>query len=198
MKNHGVMLQYSHKLTNPHSARYAIGALATSNLCRGKIVMAIPKHNIHTPRWSGRRPSHGLTHHPIFGRWISMLQRCYNPSSRKFNNYGGRGITVCERWRESVANFYADMGDPPPGMSLERRDNNRGYSPDNCYWASPQQQIRNTRSNHILTYNGESYPITVWAEKLHIARNMVYKRLDRGWSVERALTTPPQGYARKR
>jgi hypothetical protein len=141
---------------------------------------------------AGSKPIHGLTQHPIFSRWTSMLDRCCNPRHRQYKHYGGRGITVCERWRESVVHFYADMGDPPPGMSLERRNNNLGYSPENCYWATPQQQLRNTRVNHILTYNGESHPIIVWAEKLNVTWDMLASRVKRGWSDEKTLTTPPK------
>lgn len=138
--------------------------------------------------------THGLRKHPIYTRWFNMLQRCYNLKNPKFKYYGGRGITVCERWRQSVENFYADMGDPPPGMTLERRDVNQGYTQENCYWASQTQQTRNRRTAHMLTYNGETHGITTWAEKLADTLNLNKKALDRrlrtGWSVEEALTTP--------
>jgi hypothetical protein len=140
---------------------------------------------------------HGLSTHPIYQRWRSMLKRCYLRTDGNFPNYGGRGITVCERWRDSVTNFYADMGDPPPGMQLERRDNNQGYCPANCMWASPQQQARNRRSSHLLTYNGETHTIAAWAEtgplqRLRIPASLLYLRIYQGWSIERALTTPPR------
>lgn len=138
-----------------------------------------------------RKPIHGLSQHPIYTRWESMIARCYAPTCCNFPRYGGRGIAVCERWRHSVANFYADMGDPPPGLSLERRDNMAGYSPENCYWATPKQQQNNTRYNRLVTYDGETHSMTFWIEKLNLKRSTVYSRLARGWTIEKALTSPP-------
>lgn len=82
-----------------------------------------------------------------------MKQRCSNPRDRNYPNYGGRGIRVCARWKK-FENFYADMGDKPPGYSLERRDNEKGYNPQNCYWAPREQQARNTRRNVFVRYQG--------------------------------------------
>lgn len=90
-----------------------------------------------------------LRQHPAYSRWLSMMARCYQPSTVNFKDYGGRGITVCDRWRESPAKFIQDMGIPPEGLSLERLDNNKGYSPDNCIWASRQQQNRNKRTTQL-------------------------------------------------
>jgi len=87
---------------------------------------------------------HGMEGTRIYNVWASMLQRCRNPNHRAFHNYGGRGITVCKRW-EKFENFFADMGLPPPNRSLDRRDNNRGYTPDNCRWATRSEQNRNQR-----------------------------------------------------
>lgn len=87
---------------------------------------------------------HGMEGTRIYNVWASMLQRCRNPNHRAFHNYGGRGITVCERWYD-FRNFLADMGEAPSGMTLERVDNDRGYSPDNCIWASRSDQNRNQR-----------------------------------------------------
>lgn len=82
-----------------------------------------------------------------FGRWIwkAMIQRCTNPNDRRWKDYGGRGITVCQRWRESFEAFYADMGPRPDGLSIDRVNNDRGYSPQNCQWATREQQARNKR-----------------------------------------------------
>jgi hypothetical protein len=86
--------------------------------------------------------------------WNGMISRC-RPSGRAHKYYAGRGITICERWKNSFAAFLEDMGRCPPGLTLDRIDNSRGYDPGNCRWATRKQQSRNTRSNHIIEHNGE-------------------------------------------
>ena len=99
----------------------------------------------------------------------SMKQRCINPKAAKYANYGGRGIKVCERWLASYDNFYADMGYPPGSdYSIERRDNNGNYEPDNCRWATTKDQARNKRNTIYATHNGMTLPLSEWAEKLSI------------------------------
>lgn len=121
--------------------------------------------------------------------WSSMKQRCSNPASDSFASYGGRGITVCERWL-TFEHFLADMGERPPGTSLDRIDNASGYSPDNCRWASATEQLRNTTRNVMVEFRGELLTVSAWAEKLGLHPRTLAARLSRGWSTERALTTP--------
>jgi hypothetical protein len=92
--------------------------------------------------------THGKSETRVYGIWLHMRGRCLVPTNHRYPLYGGRGITICERWM-TFQNFYEDMGDPPPGMSLDRIDNSRGYSPDNCRWATQRQQVHNSRSTKL-------------------------------------------------
>jgi hypothetical protein len=117
-----------------------------------------------------------------------MHERTGNPNSSHFHNYGGRGITVCTRW-QAFENFATDMGATfDEALTLERRDVNSGYSPENCYWATAKEQTRNRRNNHVIEWRGRRMVVTDWAELLGLNPNTVVHRLRRGWPVERALT----------
>jgi hypothetical protein len=120
-----------------------------------------------------------------------MKKRCLNPSRPNYKYYGARGIRVCDRWLHSFEKFFEDMGPrPAPGYSIERRDNDGDYTPENCYWATWSQQARNTRRSRVITFNGETKILSEWADATGIPANTLCKRLSRGWSVERTLTTP--------
>jgi hypothetical protein len=130
------------------------------------------------------------TDHPLYTLWHSMIQRCTCPTDDNFPRYGGRGITVCERWCD-FALFLADMGPRPSSKhTLERLDNNRGYEPGNVVWATYAQQLRNTRRNRWLTFNGETKCVTDWASQYRLAVHTITLRLQKGWPVGAALTTP--------
>ncbi len=123
--------------------------------------------------------------------WHGMKQRCLNPNYPAYPDYGGRGVTVCEPWRTSFESFLADMGPrPSPRHSIERIDNDKGYEPGNCRWATPLDQSRNRRSNRVLTFRGQTKPVSAWASELGIKAAAIINRLDRGWSAEKALSTP--------
>lgn len=133
---------------------------------------------------------HGKTGSKIQGIWKAMIRRCHNPRDRHFKNYGGRGILVCERWRK-FENFYADMGDPPAGLMLERRDNSQGYFPENCCWDNRDNQNRNMRSNIFLTHDGVTLCLADWAKKIGLHSSTLFYRVRKlGWPIERALTLP--------
>jgi hypothetical protein len=119
-----------------------------------------------------------------------MRKRCNNERSPDYPLYGGRGISVCERW-DSFENFYADMGERPLGMTLDRIDSNKNYSPDNCRWATVLQQARNKRNVRMITFKGVTKSIHDFCDDLLLNYHTVNTRLtQQKWTVERALSTP--------
>ncbi len=133
--------------------------------------------------------THGMTRTRIYKIWGSMKERCLNPGHHAYARYGGRGIVVCDRWL-AFEGFFEDMGFPPAGQTLDRIDNNKGYSPSNCKWSTLKEQQSNTRLAHILEFDGLSLTISEWARRLKVSRNRIRSRLQRGLSVEDALTLP--------
>ncbi len=125
--------------------------------------------------------------HPLYKLWVGMKQRCTNPKATAYKDYGGRGIAVCERWRNSFENFLADMEERPEGTSLNRIDNDGGYSPDNCKWATKVEQGKNQRNNRMLTFEGRTMCLSEWARELDIDRKTIRDRLNRGWSMRKVL-----------
>lgn len=136
----------------------------------------------------GNYEKHGLSRSSEYAIWAQMKHRCYNPNNPAYKRYGGRGIQVCERWRDSFIAFYKDMGLRPEGLTLERRDNDGNYESSNCKWVTMKEQRRNSRDNRILEFNGKKQCMVVWCEELKLNYKTLQKRLEAGWSVERALT----------
>ena len=140
--------------------------------------------------------THGLSKTPTYRIWRAMKQRCYRLADVGYVNYGGRGITVCERWVHSYENFLADMGERPTEkgvkFSIERNDNNGNYEPGNCRWATFGEQRRNCRTTHWLEFNGEKKSIAEWSEITRISSSLIYRRLGLGWPPEAALTIKPK------
>ena len=126
------------------------------------------------------------------GVWANMIQRCHNPNNRQYSNYGGRGITVCESWRDDYSHFkeWALKSGYAQGLTIDRIDNNDGYSPQNCRWATYKEQSRNKRSNRNITFNGETKCLREWSETVGISVPTISRRLQDGWSIEATLTTP--------
>jgi hypothetical protein len=124
--------------------------------------------------------------------WASMKSRCYNPQHVAYADYGGRGIVVCDRWRESFETFFADMGPrPTPRHTIDRIDNDLGYWPENCRWATKREQQNNRRVTTIIEFEGKRMPLTYWAEQKGINPITLAGRLKKGWSNEDALTYAP-------
>lgn len=121
--------------------------------------------------------------------WTFMIQRCNNKNFSEYHRYGARGITVCDHWL-SFQNFLSDMGECPNGRSIERRENDKGYEPSNCRWATARDQARNRRSNRWLTHDGRTQLLIDWADELNITHAAILKRFQRGWSIEKVLSTP--------
>jgi len=119
--------------------------------------------------------------------WQSMLWRCKNKNRSDYKSYGGRGITVCERW-ESYPHFLADMGRAPENKSVGRIDNEGMYEPSNCRWETTTQQARNKRTNHVVEFRGVSKTITEWALETGIEKSKLRGRIVAGWPIEKALT----------
>lgn len=132
---------------------------------------------------------HGGVSTPEYRVYSHMIGRCSNPGDTAFRNYGGRGISVCDRWRESFAHFLADMGPrPSPAHSIDRIDNDGHYEPSNCRWALMQEQARNKQNTVYLEHDGRRLPLPAWAEMAGLPPNVLRSRIRNGWPVERALT----------
>lgn len=142
---------------------------------------------------------HGLTKTHLYQTWSNVKSRCYDKNSRPFKDYGGRGIEVCEEWRNNFVAFYewAMCNGYRQGLTLDRIDNDKGYSPENCRWATVKEQSNNRRSNTYLMFRGEKKTASQWAEECGLSRDSLYHRLACGWSIEKALTTPMRKYPRK-
>lgn len=125
--------------------------------------------------------------------WMSMRQRCLNPNNPAFKSYGGRGISICERW-ELFENFYSDMGQRPPGLEIDRIEVNGNYEPGNCRWATVLEQGRNQRKTRFVTINGVTKCMSEWISEFGINRTTLESRLRLGWPVEKALTHPKVGH----
>lgn len=142
--------------------------------------------------------THGMTNTPEHGIWNGIKARCLNTNQPAYRNYGGRHapelpITICDEWRADFMAFYNHVGPrPSPRHTIERIDNNKGYEPGNVIWDTRTAQARNRRSNRMLTFNSETHCIAEWAEITPLTAVAISARLARNWSVERALSTPPQ------
>lgn len=151
----------------------------------------------------GNNYKHGRARTPSHGSWAGMILRCTDPDRKHAEHYIGRGIKVCKHWQR-FENFFADMGERPAGMTLDRTNNDGHYScghceecerngwPLNCRWATQQQQCRNTRQNRMVTFGEKTVTLMEWSQLLNVRFGTLRTRLERGWSVERAFTASVQ------
>lgn len=142
------------------------------------------------PGHKGFFTKHGQAGTKLNMVWASMKQRCLNPNSGSYAYYGGRGITVCQRWVDSFEDFAADMGPRPEGALTERVDNDGPYSPENCRWASRREQMLNTRAGVRLGFESRVMKIREWASERGLPLATLRQRIDKGWTVRDALLTP--------
>ncbi len=149
-------------------------------LCREKVVERSTKHG------NAQRGKISRT----YVSWYNMIQRCTNTNRRDYKDYGGRGIAVCDRWRNSFENFLEDMGERPVGTSIDRANNNVGYWSENCRWSTVKQQQRNKNNNHSITHKGKTQCMTDWADEIGVSVSVIRWRLTNGWSIIDTLTTP--------
>ena len=134
---------------------------------------------------------HGMSGTRIYKTWHNIRSRCKNPNASKYENYGGKGITICEEWDSSFENFYewAMENGYEEGLTIDRIDGTGNYEPDNCRWVTPKEQANNTRANVRIEWNGINHTLTEWSEITGIKANTIRKRIfELGWSVEHALS----------
>lgn len=139
---------------------------------------------------------HGLSDTPEYQAWADMIVRCTNPKNRRFKDYGGRGITVCDKWRRSFLSFLDDVGKRPEArMSLDRENNSGNYEPGNVRWAMPLIQAANRRTNHLLMVGGITMTVSEWARIKGIHRSTIFYRLSENWPAESLFATPERKYS---
>lgn len=136
---------------------------------------------------------HGMCGSGEYRSYRAMLQRTNDPNATSYPRYGARGIIVCNQWKESFEQFLADVGARPSVRhSLERIDNEGDYQPGNVRWATPKEQARNRRSSRFIRCNGKTKTLAEWADLTGLPSHAIYKRLERGWCIDRALSAPLQ------
>ncbi|MFA1509905.1 hypothetical protein ACDN41_11815 [Priestia aryabhattai] len=144
------------------------------------------------------KEKHGLRSHPLYSTWLNMKDRCYNPNNSHYQYYGERGIHLCDEWKDDFKSFYDWSIDNGwrKGLSIERKDFNLSYHPDNCCWITLDQQSRNKSSNIKIKINGIEKCIAEWCEEFGFSHQTIYSRIERGWSND--ILFKPKGYRRSK
>ena len=161
----------------------SVKSIRSSDLTGGKVRSCGCKHQ---ELKSAAVKKHGAKGTRTYRIWCAMKTRCGNPNTASYMRYGGRGIKVCPEW-ELFENFLTDMGECPEGMSIDRIDNDRGYMPGNCRWATRRQQANNTSANVVIEYGGKTMTRTEWEQSLGLGATTIRGRLRRGLSLDNAL-----------
>ena len=135
----------------------------------------------------------------LYRVWDGIIQRCYNPYAKNYHNYGGRGIRMLEEWRRDFNAFesFCLANGWKPGLQVDRIDNSAGYFPENIRFVTSAENLRNKRTNHLITYNGETHCLTDWSKILGVADSTLQRRLSSGWSVEDAFTKSIQRHKKR-
>ena len=190
--NHLTVLKYSHN-DNGHHMWLCLCDCGNTKLVRGTHLEHGESKScgclIHA---KGRNQTHGLIGTRLYHIWRNMKRRCNDTKGKDFHNYGGRGITYCDEWERfepfyewAMSNGYRD------NLTIDRINNDKGYSPENCRWATISEQARNRRTCHILTYKGVSKTIREWEEILGMKKGTLENRIvSLHWSIEKAIETP--------
>lgn len=146
---------------------------------------------LHREQITQRNITHNMTKSPEYSSWHHIIDRCCNPADKGYKNYGGRGITICDKWRKSFKAFYDYIGSrPSPKHSIDRINNDGNYEPGNIRWASKKVQANNSRHNHHITINGKTKNIAQWAKTVGLNRGTLLYRIKAGWPPVKALFTP--------
>ena len=137
-----------------------------------------------------RTVTHGKSKSRTYHIWNGIKNRCYNPSVKAYPDYGGRGITMCDRWKDSFQNFLDDMGESPEGLSIDRINNDGCYEPSNCRWTTMLVQVRNSRKAHKVTAFGKTLCLSEWEEQTGVDQGLISRRIKKGWTPENAISIP--------
>ena len=150
-------------------------------------------------RACGPHPVHNLSYALIYNIKTGIIGRCHNTNDKRYKDYGGRGIVVCDEWRYSPTAFFewADKSGYKKGLTIDRIDNDKGYCPENCRWVSNTENQNNKRNTRWVTLNGKTVSVTKWSRILELKSETIRSRLRRGWSDEDALTRPLELHKRK-
>jgi hypothetical protein len=190
---------YSHYKRNPSNqyweflcdcGNYKISSLG--DVKRGKINSCGCIRKKQLAERNKANAKHGYFGTPTYTSWSGIIERCYNPNSGNYMMYGAKGITMCQRWRESFENFLEDMGDRPEGCSIDRIDVYGNYEPENCRWSNAKTQARNRTNNVRYEYDDKYLTLPEWSEITGIRADTMLCRIKKlGWSIEDALTRKP-------